>query len=65
MFCPPELVTGMIQRSQEVGPELQPWQIINLLGIPLVILMYLPMVVQDIGHWLSERKEVSSTRRRN
>jgi hypothetical protein len=34
-----------------------PWQLVNLIGGPLVLLMYLPAVIDDIARWVTARRQ--------
>ena len=42
------------------GPpvNIEPWQVINIVGAPLVALAFLPLVVRDLGRWIQARREV-------
>lgn len=37
------------------APDIQPWQVINLVGGPIAAIMLLPKVIDDLNHWWSSR----------
>jgi hypothetical protein len=49
------------QSRSHVGStvELQLWQIVNLIGTPLLALLFLPPVIEDIQTWLRSRGDRS------
>jgi ABC-type arginine/histidine transport system permease subunit len=43
---------------------LEPWQIINLIGAPMLALLFLPTAVDDIRRWIQSLREDSPSSRR-
>ncbi len=39
------------------GARLAPWQVINLVGTPLLAMLFLPPVIEDLQAWLRWRRE--------
>ena len=35
--------------------SLELWQVINLVGVPLLALMFLPMALEDLSAWIRSR----------
>jgi hypothetical protein len=44
--------------------SLEPWQIINLIGAPMLALLFLPMAVDDIRRWIQSLREDAPSSRR-
>jgi hypothetical protein len=37
------------------GPALEPWQVINLVGAPLLALIFAQPVIEDLRNWWAAR----------
>jgi hypothetical protein len=38
------------------GPSLEPWQVINLIGAPLLALIFVGPVIDDLKSWWAARR---------
>ncbi len=39
------------------SPPLAAWQVINLVGSPLIAIVFLPTVIDDVRRWLHARRD--------
>jgi hypothetical protein len=42
--------------SDSSGPSLEPWQVINLIGAPLLALIFVGPVIDDLKRWWAARR---------
>ncbi len=45
------------------GSQWELWQLVNLVGAPLVALLFLPVLLEDLARWRRARREVRVNRR--
>jgi hypothetical protein len=50
-------VAAFHQAGDAHGVALASWQVVNLIGAPLVAFLYLPAVVEDVQRWFVTRKK--------
>jgi hypothetical protein len=42
--------------NDATGPSLEPWQVINLIGAPLLALLFARPVIDDLKSWWAARR---------
>lgn len=48
---------GTHTSSEATGPQLELWQVINLVGAPTLAVMFARPVIDDIKAWLTARRD--------